>query len=159
MTFVVERWLREQRRYFDDRSKKSHQQSESMERWVSTSLSLAIGFAIAAFLGVVYAQYLEADWLICPDCEWLDWPIIAIDSFLAAGALLHHANYRRAHAEHRKQYTRMANIFENARRAVERAPDLVHARPCLAALGREALAEHGDWVLLHRERPLELPHP
>jgi len=24
-------------------------------------------------------------------------------------------------------------------------------------LGREALAEQGDWVILHRERPIDLP--
>ena len=24
-------------------------------------------------------------------------------------------------------------------------------------LGKDALAEHGDWVMLHRERPIELP--
>lgn len=29
----------------------------------------------------------------------------------------------------------------------------------IAALGKEALVENGDWVLLHRERPLEVPHP
>jgi len=30
-------------------------------------------------------------------------------------------------------------------------------RLCLD-LGTEALEENGDWVLLHRERPLEVPH-
>jgi hypothetical protein len=25
------------------------------------------------------------------------------------------------------------------------------------SLGKEALAEHADWVLLHRDRPLEPP--
>jgi hypothetical protein len=34
-----------------------------------------------------------------------------------------------------------------------------NACECLTKLGKEALAENGDWVLLHRERPLELPHP
>jgi len=28
----------------------------------------------------------------------------------------------------------------------------------LEELGKEALVENGDWVLLHRERPLEVPH-
>jgi hypothetical protein len=28
----------------------------------------------------------------------------------------------------------------------------------LRELGQEALEENGDWVLLHRERPLEVPH-
>ena len=28
----------------------------------------------------------------------------------------------------------------------------------LRELGQEALEENGDWVLLHREPPLEVPH-
>jgi hypothetical protein len=33
----------------------------------------------------------------------------------------------------------------------------VKAKECLRKLGQEALAENGDWVLLHRERPLKIP--
>jgi hypothetical protein len=25
-------------------------------------------------------------------------------------------------------------------------------------LGKEALSENGDWILLHRDRPLDVPH-
>jgi hypothetical protein len=35
--------------------------------------------------------------------------------------------------------------------------DWAAAQRVLAELGREALAEHGDWLLLHRERPMEMP--
>jgi uncharacterized membrane protein len=159
LKFILDHWVKDQRKYFDKASEKSEKQSEGMERWVVTFLSLAIGFAIALAGAVVYVQYSEGEWWRCPDCEWTDWPVILIDAFLAAGALLHHASQRRAHAEHRKQYTRMINIFENASRAIEQKADLQAARVCLRKLGQEALLENGDWVLLHRERPLELPHP
>jgi hypothetical protein len=159
LQFIAAHWVKDQRKYFEKASEKSEQQSESMERWVSTCLRLAIGFAIAVFGVAVYVQLVEGEWWHCPECEWIDVPVILIDTFLAAGALLHHANQRRAHAEHRKQYTRMINIFENASQAIERKPDLEAARVCLRSLGHEALTENGDWVLLHRERPLELPHP
>ena len=33
-----------------------------------------------------------------------------------------------------------------------------HASELLRELGEEALEENGDCVLLHRERPLEVPH-
>jgi septum formation inhibitor MinC len=88
----------------------------------------------------------------------LDWFVIAIDAFLAGAALLHHANQRRAHAELKKQYARMKDIFKNASRTIQ-VKDFEKAQNCLLKLGREALEENGDWVLLHRERPLELPHP
>jgi hypothetical protein len=32
------------------------------------------------------------------------------------------------------------------------------AQHLIEELGKEALEENGDWVLLHRERPLEVPH-
>jgi hypothetical protein len=63
-------------------------------------------------------------------------------------------------AEHAKQYQRMGLLFDNAEARLtallysgqhDRALDL------LRELGKEALVENGDWVLLHRERPLEVP--
>jgi hypothetical protein len=85
---------------------------------------------------------------------------------LGAGLLLVLAAFRHnyaeklALAEHVKQYQRMRLLFdgtaEHVRRALRRG-DLAAARALLFELGREALAESGDWVLLHRERPLEVP--
>jgi hypothetical protein len=37
--------------------------------------------------------------------------------------------------------------------------DYKNAKICAKQVGDEALTENGDWVLLHRERPLEMPHP
>jgi hypothetical protein len=34
---------------------------------------------------------------------------------------------------------------------------LASTQRVLRRLGIEALAEHADWLLMHRERPLELP--
>jgi hypothetical protein len=31
------------------------------------------------------------------------------------------------------------------------------AKELVRELGKAALEEHGDWVMLHRERPIELP--
>ncbi|MGD0089462.1 MAG: hypothetical protein ABSE73_06035, partial [Planctomycetota bacterium] len=66
-----------------------------------------------------------------------------------------------AYAEHAKQYKRMALLFRRARRALtafsvsqNRAKEL----EVLREIGREALLENGDWLLLHRERPPE-PKP
>lgn len=95
--------------------------------------------------------------------EWLrSLPIITIEMLLAIGALLHHYNERMAFYEHAKQYRRMRGIFDQASELINQAlqsRNLECARDGLCNLGKEALAESGDWVLLHRERPLELPHP
>ena len=88
--------------------------------------------------------------------------MIAIDVLLAAGGLLHHFGERMAYSEHGKQYRMMDEIFRNAKAIIQdrlAANDVAAARACLRKVGQEALAENGDWVLLHRDRPLELPHP
>ncbi|HYL74381.1 MAG TPA: hypothetical protein VEU96_09245 [Bryobacteraceae bacterium] len=157
--FILNHWVRDQRDYFKKKSKEKEEHARRMESWVFSFLCLAVGFGVALGLAVAYVQYSVGEWWRCPECVWTALPVILIDAFLAAGALLHHANQRRAHAELRKQYTRMINIFENALRATGQKPDPLAAHPCLKKLGQEALLENGDWVLLHRERPLELPHP
>jgi hypothetical protein len=75
---------------------------------------------------------------------------------------MHHYTEGRAHREHRKQYARMLVIFQTAARVVRpqfHLSNIDGARNWLRKLGEEALQESGSWVLLHRSRPLELPHP
>jgi hypothetical protein len=62
------------------------------------------------------------------------------------------------------QYARFAGIFRRAKRFAEQLErgesrhDKRHALiALLRELGREALMENGDWVLLLRERPIVLP--
>ncbi len=94
---------------------------------------------------------------------------------LAAG-LLHGYNQQRARAEHAKQFGRMSLLFNTAASRLQALlqdepgsgepgsgepgsgeQGREQARALIVALGREALSENGDWVLLHRERPLEVP--
>jgi predicted membrane channel-forming protein YqfA (hemolysin III family) len=89
-----------------------------------------------------------------------DWLIVGMATFALIAALLHTFRERRGFAEQHKQYQRMAAVFERANaRLLEllRAGEQRRAQLVLSELGREALAEHGDWLLLHRERPMELP--
>jgi hypothetical protein len=56
----------------------------------------------------------------------------------------------------------MLIIFDNAIKSIRGllgSGKVAAAKSCLRALGKETLIENGDWVLLHRERPLEIPHP
>jgi hypothetical protein len=88
------------------------------------------------------------------------WVVVALGLVTVAGALVHSYTQKRAFGEHARQYSRMAEIFT---RAGERMAALLHdgktgrAGALAVELGKEALAEHGDWVMLHRERPVELP--
>jgi hypothetical protein len=62
---------------------------------------------------------------------------------------------KRAEKELIKQYQFMARIFRNARRRLQEAGTDLVRRQVLKALGDAALEEHAQWVLMHRERPLE----
>jgi hypothetical protein len=62
---------------------------------------------------------------------------------------------KRAEKELIKQYVFMGRIFGNARRQLEIAETDHTRRQILKALGDAALEEHAQWLLMHRERPLE----
>ena len=56
-------------------------------------------------------------------------------------------------------YERMRLIYGNTEKQLRECLDngnLVAAEELIGELGKEALAENGDWVLLHRERPPEM---
>jgi hypothetical protein len=54
-----------------------------------------------------------------------------------------------------KQYRFMARIFAAAAQRLAQNNDAVQQRRVLEALGEAALEEHAEWILMHRERPLE----
>jgi hypothetical protein len=49
----------------------------------------------------------------------------------------------------------MQRIFAAARDALEQATDVAEQREILRSLGETALAEHAEWAVMHRQRPLE----
>lgn len=76
------------------------------------------------------------------------------------------AEAQRSHAEGLVEFmlgdlrTRLAPegrlaTLDAARNALERTADRFEQREFLRALGEAALAEHAEWTLMHRERPLE----
>jgi len=162
LDFALKHWVEDQRHYFSKAARENRERAERIDFWVTGAvvgvLVVGLGMAGAAVAGYI----LKASWWEPPARDWLKWPMIAIEVLLASGGLLHHFGERMAYSEHGKQYRRMEEIFRNAKAILQdqlAANDIEAASACLRKLGQEALAENGDWVLLHRERPLELPHP
>jgi hypothetical protein len=155
--FVRKYWIDDQLRYFlgaSDGNRKSHKWVE----WVGNAcmagvLALAGVLLAAGLLGFPGAPGPKLNLELLP---------IALEVLLAAAAILHHFNNSMGFAEHAKQYQRMASLFgrgsELLGKFLERL-DYRNAKQCVRNVGKEALTETGDWVLLHRERPLEVPHP
>ncbi|MGO4550009.1 hypothetical protein AB4059_02745 [Lysobacter sp. 2RAF19] len=67
--------------------------------------------------------------------------------------------YRKADKELVKQYRFMHRIYRNARLALDAAAGTQEKREILRALGEAALAEHAEWALMHRDRPIEHGRP
>lgn len=64
-------------------------------------------------------------------------------------------SYKKADKELIKQFRFMARLFGSCRGRLDRARDDAETRRLLRALGRACLEEHAEWILLHRERPLD----
>jgi hypothetical protein len=151
LAFLRKYWIDDQQSYFRKSAERNLEKQERNERFgrffIFSAVLLSILFAFP------YVRSHEV---------FLGCVAIAVETLLAAGAILHHFTNRMAYAEHAKQYSRMASLFARASdllgKCLERE-DYKHACTCAREIGNEALAENGEWVLLHRDRPLEVPHP
>ena len=77
-----------------------------------------------------------------------------------AGGLLLALRERRAYEELANQYERMVLVFNHGAAEIDlalQAGEIERAQGVFLALGREAIAEHAQWSILRRARPLEIP--
>ena len=82
--------------------------------------------------------------------------LVAVMGVLSVAAGVQDAYaYKKADKELIKQYRFMLRIFTAARRRLDDCEDVVEKRQVLRTLGEAALAEHAEWTLMHRERPLD----
>jgi hypothetical protein len=110
------------------------------------ALSLWFGIAISVFLAVFFLHLSQ-------DVKTVLVAVMAAVSIVAAVREAY--AYRKADKELIKQYRFMRRIFAAARSALDKTHDPGEQRDILRALGEAALAEHAEWTLMHRERPLE----
>jgi hypothetical protein len=98
---------------------------------------------------------------------FLEWKTLLVSSLLAAAsgfmcivpAIKLYADTM-AFEEHAKRYLRMGRYFLACERQLaEHRQDhsLKLTRELLAEVGTQALIENGDWLLLHRQRPVRVP--
>lgn len=86
---------------------------------------------------------------------WRDLLILLMGLLPMIAAVREAYAQKRAEKELIKQYHFMARIFRNARRQLIAAAGDTARRQILKSLGDAALEEHAQWLLMHRERPLE----
>jgi hypothetical protein len=64
-------------------------------------------------------------------------------------------SYKNADKELIKQFRFMSRLFASCRARLDLAREPAECRYLLRALGNACLEEHAEWILLHRERPIE----
>ena len=146
---VLTHWVNGQREYFIKMVHRDDAKLTRSERFVRIFLLLGIAIAIAS---IFVLHHLN---------EWGE-GLLLVAAGLApvTAALIHNYAEKQALSEHIKQYERMSILFANAGKRIGEsieAGDSTLAQKQLRDLGKEALNESADWVLLHRERPLEVP--
>ena len=159
-------WVEDQSKYYAHKARHEHEQLEADEQRIQRLLGLSVGLTILLALTLTLPILLPLPLLVALK-HWVEIPLvhgiimIVIIMLAVCAGLLHTYNQQKARAEHAKQFGRMSVLFDTANRRLEAllAKDKYEdAQDLIRELGREALLENGDWVLLHRERPLEVPH-
>jgi len=146
---VVEQWIGSleqggQLHYYAvtaERRARLHRRTELMGAcclWLGFSISVSLAF----FVGWLKPSAQSA--------------LVAVMGVLSVAAGVQDAYaYKKADKELIKQYRFMVRIFSAARRRLDACETVVEKRQVLRTLGEAALAEHAEWTLMHRERPLE----
>lgn len=142
---VVENWIHGQEKYFI----KSMQRDLGRSRLFNHA---SIGFFVGSMIvgaGIVYSEFVAPIY----DIDTL----VEIASALAAiAALCRAVIFTMGYKEHAKQYGRMAEIFGRAVAMSENIDTPEKLTVLAEELGWEALMENADWLVLHRERPIEV---
>jgi hypothetical protein len=81
--------------------------------------------------------------------------IVVMAVFSIFAAVREAYSFRKADRELIRQYHFMQRVFGNARKELDAAVDTNQQREILRALGEVSLAEHVEWAVMHRQRPLE----
>lgn len=160
---VFERWIEAQGEYFDRAAGKQERKLKRFERRVK--LCFWLGFAIVLILGVWSAlltvrQVFDPRILAHVQREpelLLGALLLTITMTAVIAALTHNYVEKLALRNQVRMYQRMRRLYRRhgERLRTARSDDFVKG---LFNLGQEALVENGEWVMTHRERPLEVPH-
>ncbi|HLK55678.1 MAG TPA: hypothetical protein VKU00_03890 [Chthonomonadaceae bacterium] len=159
LPLLQEHWIADQAHYFVKAAHREEAQQEVYERAFRMLLTLGVILPVSVNLLTLvvtpWHQFFEEHKL---EKGW----VAALTTYPGIfAALIEAYTQKKALSQHAKQYRRMSAIFAKADQHIkqmiaEGKQERVHH--LLVELGREALTENGDWIVTHRERPVDLPH-
>jgi hypothetical protein len=152
---VQRQWVAGQANYFRARTTMLMGRIHRVERM--SALCVAVGLIATATLVIFWGRLERLD-------HQRHWLVLIMGFAPIAAALWEAYGERFSMRSQAHQYSRFAQIFGRAEAAIERlesTPDTASRgeseRALIGELGREALIENGDWVLMLRDRPIVLP--
>ncbi len=153
---MLKQWIDDQRNYFTHSARRQNESLERLERYS--------GWLYGA--GLLASVAVIAFWDFLEHSGEFHHVLIVFMGFtpVVAALWVKYAEKTGLQAQC-KQYARFATIFNRARmhlkeleqRVPEEQERHVRITHLIRELGKEALIENGDWVLLRRERPIEIP--
>jgi hypothetical protein len=149
LEMVLRRWVNDQEAYFS-KAARSERTMVTRIKWAANTCLVITG-VVAIALAVAIAEGTPT---------YHETLVMVLTLALAGAGLFAGYAQKRAHDEHARRYQRMCSLYRIAGERVLvllRERDLWGARAVLVQLGREALAETCDWLLLHRERQIDVP--
>jgi hypothetical protein len=143
MEITIKHWVEDQAKYYKKAMHRDHIQLHKLERTIN--IVFFIGVALAAVQLFLHPNH---------------YLIVAIGLAPILAALIGSYVEKNGLVGHIKQFERMSALFAQAQTLLRKFLDDGNRSQIsilLFELGREALGENGDWILQHRERPLEVP--
>ena len=178
LTLVVKHWVEDQQSFFVRAAHREEHKNHRIESTIKWGVWLGLILALLAGGVLTFPNPIGETmhhWF--KDIGWLEGLIVVVTGVpLFGAALLHAYGAKLAVAEHARQYKVMEQLFTTARARIEQSarsnPDPPSSplpkggergverelTALIEELGKEALSENGDWILLHRDRPLDVPH-
>ena len=150
---VLKHWVEDQRTFFDRATRRDH--SKLARRETLAQALFGFGLALAALVVALH--------LFLPDfgesSHWRHLLIVVMGITPAIAAAIGGYAEKMAFSAQAKRYDWMKALFDRAanqlRLLVDRK-DYSGAQQLIFDLGKEALEEHGDWVMIHRERTADV---
>lgn len=175
LLFVKEHWVQDQLDFFKKKMSANKQLEKRCEFLVN--LFFILSSLLAVTLAAIHSYHL---YIVHKELQELiiHGLITALAMTLVSAALIHGYSEKKAFSVQSKRYEWMANLFQRffsgltlilsqehihknleyvATSSEKLEKDEKRAQELLRILGEEALIESGGWLLLHRERPLDLP--
>ncbi|WP_297421903.1 hypothetical protein [Clostridium sp.] len=150
--YVMSHWVEDQFKYYYKKSRQHKRNFESQERKINLFFFGGIATAIVLFLMELF------EFEIPNNLHHLLIIIMGLAPAIAA-AIGGYTN-KMAFSEQQKRYKRMEEIFECAKNYLDlyiNKENIMQVDEIIFEIGKDALLENGDWVILYREKPMALP--